>query len=454
MTSHSGIVLLYLLDRRLLDLSLNDLLDLPFPDIGYQDFLRPWSNRHPEEHQSYLSGLTMIRGGSSRDAVSAIISFMFMKNGIQSVTELGRQLSSEEIRQAVREQRLLTPHLCYGIYLDAPLSDDIRAGHIALDELRYYFWSYAKDRIQANRIERSAARWTEGPRKLLVCHIMAVERMLTAKNWFGDQTILPLRPETENPLINPHLARQQSEAEGAALHMLPETFRMILSTYIGYRYHEQHISLNTLPNILKIVIPFFYWAHHHAELHSYALWDLTKTQAIVGAFLAARYPHVKTTYKYKVIWILYHFFHILARIDLPHPPGYQGILTLLPPRSETPRSIPTENVLDRVFNEGVRQLDYDLFARLALTIQFYCGTRVTETCDLPLFCFLDSAVDDGSRVLELVIPRGKTKEERRFPIASVGMGPLLEYIGITFLIGASTPRNTLPRIPASCRTSA
>ncbi|GHO90215.1 hypothetical protein KSF_002630 [Reticulibacter mediterranei] len=34
-----------------------------------------------------------------------------------------------------------------------------------------------------------------------------------------------------------------------------------------------------------------------------------------------------------------------------------------------------------MFQEGVRRLTYDSFARLALTIHYYCGTRTTETCD-------------------------------------------------------------------------
>ncbi len=82
-------------------------------------------------------------------------------------------------------------------------------------------------------------------------------------------------------------------------------------------------------------------------------------------------------------------------------------------------------MFDRLFRDGVFQLSYDPFARLALTIQYFCGTRVTETCDLPLFCIVE---DSDSQFAYLVIPRGKSKQERSFPIAPVGMGPLLEYI--------------------------
>lgn len=106
MALNSGIVLLYLLDRHLLDLSFDDLLALPFPDIEYEDFLRPWSNRHPEEYQSFLKGMETIHGRSERGAVHAIVSFILMKYGIQAITELGRRLISEEIRQATHERRL------------------------------------------------------------------------------------------------------------------------------------------------------------------------------------------------------------------------------------------------------------------------------------------------------------------------------------------------------------
>ena len=269
---YSGIVLLYLLDRHLLDLSLGDLLALPFPDIKYKDFLRPWSNRHPEEYQSYLRGLGTVRDKSTQGSVHAIVSFILMKYGLQALSELGRRLSSEEIRQAAREQHLLTPHIYHDVYLDVPLSDDIRAGHIALDELRSYFWSCARDRIQADQRagqrEGAVAHWERGPRMLEVSAIMAVERMLTEKIWPGDQTILPLRPETGNNLQNPHLIHHPSEAESTVLHGLPETFQILLATYISYRYHEQHTSLNILKNILQVVISFLWWAHDHAELQA------------------------------------------------------------------------------------------------------------------------------------------------------------------------------------------
>ena len=270
--------------------------------------------------------------------------------------------------------------------------------------------------------------WDKGPRMLAVSTIMAVERILTAKIWPGDQTILPPRPETETSLTNPHELRQQWEAKGISASRLPEALQIILAAYISYRFHEQHISFTTLQKDLQAIISFFCWAHDHAELHSYPLWDQTTMEALVRTFLAASYPHAANTYKNNLISSIHTFFYTLARLNLPHPPGYHALFTLRHPCSETKRSIPSESILDRVFNDGVRQLDYDPFARLALTIQFYCGTRVTETCELPLFCFLDSVEEDGSQVLELLIPRGKSNEERRFPIVSVGMGPLLEYM--------------------------
>ena len=53
------------------------------------------------------------------------------------------------------------------------------------------------------------------------------------------------------------------------------------------------------------------------------------------------------------------------------------------------RAVPPEEIMDRVFRDGVRRLSYDPLSRLALTIQYYCGTRVTETCELHVFCILE-----------------------------------------------------------------
>ena len=49
---------------------------------------------------------------------------------------------------------------------------------------------------------------------------------------------------------------------------------------------------------------------------------------------------------------------------------------------------------------------------------------MTETSDLHLFCVLE----DRNGHVYLLIPKGKSKEERPFPIVELGMGPLLEYM--------------------------
>src|SRR5260370_33845038 len=86
---------------------------------------------------------------------------------------------------------------------------------------------------------------------------------------------------------------------------------------------------------------------------------------------------------------LAHFFATLADLEYPVPAGYRLLYTLEKNEGQEQRFVPSEGVLDRVFRDGVCRLDYDPFARLALTIQYYCGTRVTETCHLHLFCVLE-----------------------------------------------------------------
>jgi hypothetical protein len=80
--------------------------------------------------------------------------------------------------------------------------------------------------------------------------------------------------------------------------------------------------------------------------------------------------------------------------------------------------------MDRVFRDGVCNLTYDVFSRLALTIQYYCGTRVTETIQLHLFCVLEDKHGHAS----LLIPKGKSKQERPFPIVEPGMEFLFQYM--------------------------
>ena len=147
-------------------------------------------------------------------------------------------------------------------------------------------------------------------------------------------------------------------------------------------------------------------------------------QVIFRRYASIGCSELKASTRQHQLQNLAHFFATLADLEHPVPAGYRLLYTLEKNEGQEQRFVPSEGVLDRVFRDGVCRLDYDPFARLALTIQYYCGTRVTETCDLHLFCVLE----DRNGHVYLLIPKGKTKEERPFPIVELGMGLLLEYM--------------------------
>ena len=103
------------------------------------------------------------------------------------------------------------------------------------------------------------------------------------------------------------------------------------------------------------------------------------------------------------------FFATLDTLGEAVPAGYSRFSGQVKAESQKPREVPHEEILDRVFRDGVRRLSYDPLARLALTIQYYCGTRVTETCDLHLFCVLE----DRKGMPICSFPKGKRKKSDR-----------------------------------------
>src|SRR5205814_680265 len=145
-----GILFVYLLDRRLLHLSFDELLQLkPILNKGYPGVIRLWRNRLPEEFQ-----------------------------------------------QVCRERRLVTKHLGCGVFLPYPLTEDIRVGHVILDDIRWYFWRYA-----ANQCQKSTeTRWHLGPNNWPIVAINIIEQSLTAPMFEQAEGILSRRPETEKML--------------------------------------------------------------------------------------------------------------------------------------------------------------------------------------------------------------------------------------------------------------
>jgi hypothetical protein len=416
----SGLVLLYLLDRRLLSLTYDELLRLPLPDITSGDLARPWRHRRPEEDACFLRGLEAANyGETTREAAVTLLALMILlKHGLPGVTELKRKLSTAEATQALREDRLLTYHLGYGVYLPCLLTTDIRAGHVVLDELRHYFWTY---QVKQTRLTRHSHRQTS-LRRWLPMHVRAVELALAAPVWQGEQILLVPRPETTAALPNRVQLRERAEREGYGLTLLPPALQQAINAYLIYRYQEQRVALKTLNGDLTAILHFLAWAREHLHLTTYPEWDKERMRDVLHQYVASMDVPANTVYFH--VSRLFTFFQTLAQLELPHPCGYPAIPSFLPVPNKESRQVPREELLDRVFREGVCRLDYDPLSRLALTIQYFCGTRVTETCDLHLFCILEETQGQAY----LLIPLGKSKRERLFPIVEVGMGPLLTFM--------------------------
>jgi hypothetical protein len=142
-----GVILIYLLDRRLLHFSYDELISLkPLRDRNYQDLARLWRHRCPVEYTQFQHALEMANYNSwSQDQALAELSLLvLLKHGLTGLADLARPLLPEELELVCREKHLVTTHLGLGVFLSYPLHADIRIGHVALDDIRYCFWRYVK----------------------------------------------------------------------------------------------------------------------------------------------------------------------------------------------------------------------------------------------------------------------------------------------------------------------
>jgi hypothetical protein len=165
-TAHSavGILVIYLLDRRMLDLSFDELLQFtPLSEKNHQDIIRLWRNRRLAEYEQFLQAMNAAsyKDVALQNKVLLVLGLLvLLKYGLPGIAELGRALSSDELQQACRDHRLVTIHLANGIFLPYPLTPDIRVGHVVLDDVRHYFWRYAAYQNQMGENQH----WSKGPR--------------------------------------------------------------------------------------------------------------------------------------------------------------------------------------------------------------------------------------------------------------------------------------------------
>ncbi len=418
-----GIVFIYLLDRRLLHLSHDELIRLdPLCNRSHQDLTRLWRHRRPQEYAQFRHALDLAhyQAGTQERVFSVLSLFVLLKYGLPGVAELSRALSSQEIQQCCHEHRLVTRHLAEGVFLPYPLSADIRSGHVVLDDIRFYFWQYAAQKAQPVMKQH----WDQGPRHWTAWLVKLIELALTAPVYEGATGILSRRPETERMLISPWRLEQEGKAADTGYAGLSPAVQEQLMTYLTYCHQELRLELTTLRTRAQFLVRFFTWVRRQGKLAHYPHWTRESAHNIFRAYASHGCTDMLARTRRARLQGLAHFFSTLAQLELAVPAGYHLLSILENGAPWQLRKIPNEEVLERVFRDGVRRLVYDPFARLALTIHYYCGTRATETCDLHLFCILED--HDGHAYL--LIPRGKSKQERPFPIVELGMGPLLEYM--------------------------
>ncbi len=379
-----GILFMYLLDRHFLQLSNEELLQLtPLRLLKTDDLTRLWRFRRLQEYQQFCEALKLMTSerGTHRQVLFTLSLFVLLRYGLASLTELGTSLSEVDLQQVCRERRLVTAHVGQGLFLPYPLLADIRVGHGVLDELRFFCWQSAARRVQ--KPERPS--WNEGPHPLCVSLVNSLERALSAPVYADSCPILPRRPETDGSLVNPWRlhARQKS-------YVFQSSFvQQQVVEYLVYCHQEQGLSLVTLRERAGMLMHFFHWVRAEAKREDYPHWDQTLAHEVFRAYATSGCVGMGEGARLAQLRFLALFFETLAYLSSPVPAGYQLLSLLGRGRARQPRAVPREELLDRVFRDGVCQLSYDPFARLALTIQYYCGTRVTETCDLHLFCVLE-----------------------------------------------------------------
>jgi site-specific recombinase XerD len=418
-----GILFIYLLDRQLIQMSNEELWQLkPLLTLPVKNLTALWRERKAEEYSQFCRALEMITSDpkTTRHILVVVSVFLLLHYGLTSLVELGRAFSSDELHHACQEGRLVTTHLGHGVFLPYPLLADMCVGHGLLDDLRFFCWRYAASRKQ----ELKEAGWDQSPSPLTIGIISNIERALAAPLYGEGSGILPRRPETDGHLANPWRIQSQGEHGAGGYALQPLVVRQQLMAYLVYCHREKELTQSTLQGKASMLLHFSAWARRQGVLEHYPHWDQAFAQKVFRTYASdgcvALTKEVRTAYLRELAL----FFETIAELEYPVPEGHRVLSILGRGHAHQPRPVQNEDVVDRVFREGVCQLSYDPLARAVLAIQYYCGTRITETCDIHLFCILE----DQEGHAWLLIPRGKTKQERPFPIVGVGMGILLQYI--------------------------
>src|SRR5207248_3617181 len=273
------------------------------------------------------------------------------------------------------DHRLVTKHLGSGMFLPYQLTSDIRVGHIILDDIRHYFWQYAADQDQKSTRER----WSTGPCGWELQTISIIEQALAAPMYEQAKGILSRRPETEGMLNSPWRISYKGKLADAGYTLLPNAVQEHLMNYFTYCHQEKYMALETLYVRAQELMHFFTWVRTQGKLVNYPHWTRQYAQEVFRAYASTACAELQASTRRQRFVHIAHFFSTLADLGYLVLAGYHLLYDLEKRDKWHPREVPGEEVMDRVFRDGVCNLTYDVFSRLALTIQYYCGTRVTET---------------------------------------------------------------------------
>jgi hypothetical protein len=236
--------------------------------------------------------------------------FVLLKYGLNSVSELGRPLNSEELLQVCSERRLVTRHIGSGVFLPYPLTEDIRVGHVILDDIRWYFWHYA-----ANKIQKSTQkRWFMGPCSWPIQSINIIEQTLAAPMFEQAKGIISRRPETEKMLINPLRISYEGKLANAGYDLLPSLVQEYLMTYFTYCHLERQLELTSLEVRAIDITHFFTWVRKQEKLVNFPHWTREYSHEIFRTYASHACAEIKASSRHTRFKNLANFFSTLRRL--------------------------------------------------------------------------------------------------------------------------------------------
>jgi hypothetical protein len=185
------------------------------------------------------------------------------------------------------------------------------------------------------------------------------EQALAAPMYENATGILSRRPETEAPLKSPWLIAHRGELADIGYTLLPPAIQQQTITYLTYCHQEQQMEVTTLRSRGRELMYFFTWLRRQGKLASYPEWREVSGQEVFRAYAREQCAQLQASSRRARLTHLAHFFVTMAYLEYPVPAGYRVLYTLEKYDPSYRRSVPREEVMDRVFHDGVRRISYN-----------------------------------------------------------------------------------------------